>query len=330
MEAAAAEISRLTAAQRQAAERAEQASGAFTALETKVAGLDAGEFGLDADHESAVKILDEIEKQQADLRRHEQVATHERAALAARVEGLRVGLTRKDATAALLAATDQLDGLLGSVAALIKVQSPYETAIAAAFGAAADAVAVTDLDAAMDTFDHLKAEDLGRAGLLLGGVVETERTAEWPALPGGARYAVGLVEVPDQLTAAVQRALRKVAVVENLSAAQSLISHLPDVVAVTHDGDVVSAHFAAGGSSATPTLIEVQAAIDDAERRLTETSHACDRLRFAQSQLEEQHRQASAIVEDTLARLHESDAAMAALAEELGQLSSTARSRTRS
>ena len=64
----------------------------------------------------------------------------------------------------------------GSVAALIKVQSPYETAIAAAFGAAADAVAVTDLDAAMDTFDHLKAEDLGRAGLLLGGVVETERT----------------------------------------------------------------------------------------------------------------------------------------------------------
>ena len=35
------------------------------------------------------------------------------------------------------------DGLLGSVAALIKVQSPYETAIAAAFGAAADAVAVT-------------------------------------------------------------------------------------------------------------------------------------------------------------------------------------------
>ena len=86
-EAAAAEISRLTAAQRQAAERAEQASGAFTALETKVAGLDAGEFGLDADHESAVKVLDEIEKQQAELRRHEQVATHERAALAARVDG---------------------------------------------------------------------------------------------------------------------------------------------------------------------------------------------------------------------------------------------------
>jgi chromosome segregation protein len=325
-EAAEAEISRLTAAQRQAAERAEQASRAFTALETKVAGLDAGEFGLDSDHESALEVLVGIEKQQAELRRQDQVATQERAALAARVEALRVGLNGKDATSALLAATDRLDGLLGSVATLVRVQSPYQTAIAAAFGSAADAVAVTGLDAAMAAFGHLKAEDLGRAGLLLGGVVETERTDNWPALPFGGQYAVDLVEVPDQLTPAVQRVLRKVAVVENLPAAQSLIAQLPDVVAVTREGDVLSAHFAAGGSSANPTLIEVQSAIDDAEQRLTEASHACERLRFADSQLDEQHRQASATVEVTLARLHESDAAMAAVAEELGQLSSTARS----
>jgi chromosome segregation protein len=325
-EAAAAEISRLTAAQRQAAERAEQASRAFTALETKVAGLDAGEFGLDADHEAALQTLDELEKQQAALRRQEQVATQERAALSARAEALRVGLTGKDAHSALLAATDRLNGLLGSVATLVRVQTPHETAIAAAFGAAADAVAVTGLEAAIGAFDHLKAEDLGRAGLLLGGVVETERTEQWPALPPGARYAVEFVEVPDQLTTAVQRVLRKVAVVENLPAAQNLIAQLPDVVAVTHDGDILSDHFAAGGSSASPTLIEVQSAIDDAERRLTEASHSCDRLRFAQSQLDERRRQASAAVEVSLAKLHESDAAMAALSEQLGQLSSTARS----
>ena len=95
----------------------------------------------------------------------------------------------------------------------------------------------------------------------------------------------------------MQRVLRKVAVVENLPAARSLIAHLPDVVAVTNDGDVLSAHFAAGGSSVTPTLIELQSAVDDAERRLTDASHACDRLRFVESQLDEQHRQASATVE---------------------------------
>jgi chromosome segregation protein len=324
-EAAAAEISRLTAAQQEAAARAEQAFRAFTALETKIAGLDAGELNLDADHEAALEVLDRIEQQQHELRHQEQVATQERAALTARVEALHVGLNRKDGSSALLAASDLLDGLLGSVAALVRVQNPYETAIAAAFGAAADAVAVSGLDAAVDAFDHLKTEDLGRAGLLLSGAVETERTEDWPGLPIGARYAVEVVDVPDQLLPAVNRLLRKVALVENLPVARSLITTVPDVVAVTQDGDVLSAHFAAGGSSATPTLIELQAAIDDAQQRLTEASHACDRLRFAQSQLDEQHRQASTTVEITLARLHESDAAMAALAEELGQLSSTAR-----
>ena len=325
-EAAAAEISRLTAAQQEAATRAEQAFRAFTALETKVAGLDAGELNLDADHEAALEVLNRIEQQQHELRHQEQVATQERAALAARVEALQVGLNRKDGSSALLAASDRLDGLLGSVAALVRVETPYETAIAAAFGAAADAVAVSGIDAAVDAFDHLKTEDLGRAGMLLSGAAETERTKDWPGLPSGARYAVEVVDVPDQLLPAVNRLLRKVALVENLPVARSLIATLPDVVAVTQDGDVLSAHFAAGGSSATPTLIELQAAIDDAQQRLIEASHACDRLRFAQSQLDEQHRQASTTVEIALARLHESDAAMAAVAEELGQLSSTARS----
>jgi chromosome segregation protein len=325
-EAAAAEISRLTAAQQEAAARAEQAFRAFTALETKIAGLDAGELNLDADHEAALEVLNRIEQQQHELRHQEQVATQERAALAARVEALQVGLNRKDGSSALLAASDRLDGLLGSVAALVRVETPYETAIAAAFGAAADAVAVSGLDAAVDAFDHLKTEDLGRAGMLLSGAAETERTEDWPGLPSDARYAVEVVDVPDQLLPAVNRLLRKVALVENLLVARSLIATLPDVVAVTQDGDVLSAHFAAGGSSVTPTLIELQAAIDDAQQRLTEASHACDRLRFAQSQLDEQHRQASTTVEIALARLHESDAAMAALAEELGQLSSTARS----
>ena len=325
-EAAAAEISRLATAQREAAARAERASRAFTALETKIAGLDAGELNLDTDHEAALEAVNRIELQQHELRRQEQSATQERAALAARVEALHVGLNRKDGSSALLAASDRLDGLLGSVAALVRVQTPYQTAVAAAFGAAADAVAVSGLDAAVDAFDHLKAEDLGRAGLLLGGAAEAESVEDWPVLPAGAQYAVEVVDVPDQLWPAVNRTLRKVALVESLPGARNLIATVPDVVAVTRDGDVLSAHFAAGGSSATPTLIELQAAIEDAERRLTDASHACDRLRFAQSQLEEQHRQRSATVEITLARLHESDAAMAALAEELGQLSSTARS----
>ena len=173
-----------------------------------------------------LQTLDGLERQQAELRRQEQVASQERAALAARVEALRVGLDGKDGSSALLAATDRLDGLLGSVAALIKVQSPYETAIAAAFGAAADAVAVTGVPAAVDAFDHLKAEDLGRAGLLIGDLVEAEQVSDWPALPSSARYAIEVVDVPDRLAASVQRMLRKVALVEDLAAARRLVAEL--------------------------------------------------------------------------------------------------------
>ncbi|WP_152362389.1 chromosome segregation protein SMC [Microlunatus speluncae] len=323
-EAADAEIGRLSAAQAEAAERAAVAERAFTSLESRVAGLDDGEEGLDAEHESAQQALDGVDAELAELRRAETQAQQERAALVARVEALQVGLRRKDAGAALLAATDQMTGLLGSVAALVGVEAGFETAVAAAFGYAADAVAVADLDAAVDAFAHLKTEDLGRAGLLLAGAPASDRAA-WPTPPAGVRYAVDAVECSPELRPAVDRMLRKVAVVEDLPAARDLIRQYADLTAVTRDGDVLSAHFAAGGSTAQPSLIEVQAAVDEAEQKLAAANHACDRLKFAQTELTERHAQTKRDVEVTLARLHESDAAMAAVAEELGQLSSTAK-----
>ncbi len=329
-EAAEAEIGRLAGAHTEAVQRAEQAGRAFTSLETQVAGLDDGELGLDSAHEEALEAKELLEAELGALRTEERAATQERAALAARLEALQVGLLRKDATGALLAATEPVQGLLGSVAALVTVRGGYETAVAAALGAAADAVAVTDVDAALGAVALLKAEDLGRAGLLLagpgGGADGTDDRAAWPGLPEGAVYAVDVVETPPDIAAATRRLLRKVALVDDLPAARTLVDRLPDLTAVTTDGDLLSTHYAAGGSNAQPSLIEVQAAVDDAEQRLTEAHHRCERLRFGQTELEERLRLSNETVEATLARLHESDAAMAALAEELGQLSSASRS----
>ncbi len=325
-EAAAAEIGRLTAASEQATGRSEQAARAFTALETQVAGLDDGELGLDTEHEHAAQLLAALEAEQAELSRQEAANTQERGALAARVEALQVGLVRKDASSALLAAAGSVTGLIGSVADLISVRNSYEAAVAAALGAAADAVAVTGLDAAVSAFTHLKSEDLGRATLLLGGADDIDPRAGWPGLPAGAAYAVDVVDAPAEVRGALQHLLRRVAVVDDLTTARDLVAGLPEVRAVTRDGDVLGVHQAAGGSSAQPSLLEVQAAIDDAEARLREVSHVGDRLRFASHELAERHRDAENRAEVTLARLHESDAAMAAVAEELGQLSATARS----
>ena len=75
--------------------------------------------------------------------------TRERSAMTARKEALELGLARKDGAGALLAASGRLSGLLGSVAALITVQPGAQTAVAAALGSAADAVAVDGLGAAV-------------------------------------------------------------------------------------------------------------------------------------------------------------------------------------
>lgn len=318
------EIGRLEAARTDAVARAEKAQRDFTALETRVAGLDAGEEGLDAEHEGAVAALDDIEERLGKVREEAQQADRDKAGLTARKEALELGLSRKDGAGALLAATDTVSGLLGSVAALVTVRSGYEGAVAAALGAAADAVAVTDADSAVAAIDHLKADDLGRAGLLLGGG-DAEAVSSWPALPPGTSYAADVVDCPAQVRPALNRLLRKVAVVDDLPGARALVADLPDLVAVTRDGDLLGAHFASGGSHATQSLIEVQAAVDEATEQLAEAVAASERLSFDLARLENERAEAQQRVDVALAKLHESDATLAAVAEELGQHGSLAR-----
>lgn len=326
--AAAEEIGRLTSAREEALARAERAQKDFTSLETRVAGLDAGEEGLDAEHEAAVAALDDIDERLAKAREEAQQADRDRAGLVARRDALELGLNRKDGAGALLAATDSVSGLLGSVAALLSVKAGYEAAVAAALGSAADAVVVTGADAAIDAIAHLKNDDLGRAGLLLGGGPPDDRSS-WPALPdkfSGAAYALDVVEAPSEIRAAVAQLLFKIAVVDDLSAARALIADLPDLTAVTRDGDLIGAHFAAGGSSSQPSLLEIQAAVDEAVGQLQEATASTERLGFVISRLEAERHDALKRTDVALAKLHESDATLAAVAEELGQYGSQARS----
>ena len=318
------EIGRLQAAREEAVARADRAQRDFTALETKVAGLDAGEEGLDAEHESAVAALDDIDERLATAREEAQQADRDRAGLVARRDALEIGLNRKDGAGALLAATDRVSGLLGSVAAVLSVRAGHETAVAAALGSAADAVVVTGADAAVDAITHLKADDLGRAGLLLGGA--PAQTRDWPGLPAGATYALDVVEAPDELSGALTRLLHKVVVVDDLDAARALVTDLPDLTAVTLDGDLMGAHYAAGGSSSQPSLLEIQAAVDEATLALGEATARTERLGFVISGLEAERHDALKRADVALAKLHESDATLAAVAEELGQYGSTARS----
>ncbi len=320
------EVGRLTQARADAAARADRAQHDFTSLESRVAGLDAGEEGLDSEHEAASALLSDIEDRLAKTREELTSAERERSSLTARKEALELGLNRKDGAGALLAATDSLSGLLGSVAALLNVRSGYEAAVAAALGNAADAVAVSDVDAAVGAIAHLKDDDLGRAGILLGGGPADESgSSSWPGLPAGATYAVDVVECRADLRPAVTRLLHKVVVVDDLPTARSTVGQSADLTAVTREGDLIGAHFASGGSSSRPSLIEVQAAVDEATEQLTAAAHTLERLTFDASTLEREREEARRRADVALAKLHESDATLAAVAEELGQYGSQAR-----
>ena len=185
------EVGRLTEARAEAVARSDRAQHDFTSLESRVAGLDAGEEGLDSEHEAASSLLSDIEDRLAKTREELTAAERERSSLSARKEALELGLNRKDGAGALLAATDSVSGLLGSVAALLSVRTGYESAIAAALGSAADAVAVRDVDAAMGAIGHLKDDDLGRAGILLGGAEVDDTCVAGPARRGDVRHGRG-------------------------------------------------------------------------------------------------------------------------------------------
>jgi chromosome segregation protein len=321
-EGAEAELGRLAAALADAHTRVERAQADLAALQAEAGGLDEGEVDLDDKHERAAEALAQAQDKLAALQADEREAERDRSTFAARRDALALSLTRKDGSGALLAG--DVPGVLGSVAALVTIAHGHEHAVSSALGAVADAVAVASPAAAAQALARLKTDDAGRAGLLVGGA-SYDDAGEWPQLPAGAQWAIDLVEAPEALRPALARALRRVAVVDGLEAARSLVESVPDVRAVTAEGDLLGSDWAIGGSASAPSLIEVQAAVDEAAAQHDEAKHRQERLRFEVAAAQAEVDRAKEQVEVALVELHESDARMAALGEQLGLLASAAR-----
>lgn len=326
VESAQAELGRLRDSLAAGQERRRQAQTEFTALEMQVAGVEEGEESLDADYEDASAELDAAVQEIAGLTSAAGDAARERDALVARRDALQLGLNRKDGTAHAL--NSGLDGVAGTLAADLTVRPGFETAIAAALGEASEAVVVRDPAVAAVVVQLLKDDDAGRASLLLASAVPMPHadTATGGPLPAGARWAVDLVTAGGPPAAAAAALLAGVAVVEDLDSAGVFVSEHPSLTAVTRAGDVFTALTVTGGSAKAPSLLEVQAAVDDAEARLAVVTADLERNRFALAGAEVRRAGAEARAEAALDRLHDSDARLAAVAEKLGQLNSLLRS----
>ncbi|MFG1642039.1 chromosome segregation protein SMC [Amycolatopsis sp. NPDC049252] len=262
------EIDRLSVSLEESAERAEIAVEELEVAKAEGGVEESDDSGLMDRHDRAVEANNAAKARVEELVKAERAAEREIASEKARVEALSMGLKRKDGAGALLGASHELPGLLGSVAALLTVEPGHEVALAAALGPVADAVAVNGGEDALRALKYLKDTDSGRAGIVLGAPESTVDTYGWPALPEGARWAREVVTAPAQLRPAVEQALDKLALVRDLESARQLVATHPDVRAVTAEGDVFGARWAIGGSGARESVIEVQAAVDEAGVRL--------------------------------------------------------------
>ncbi|MEO6886828.1 MAG: chromosome segregation protein SMC [Jatrophihabitantaceae bacterium] len=322
------EIARLTAAAGEARDRATVAERELVRVQGEVGALDEGELGLDERHENAVTAYESLEARVRELVSAEREADRERTTWTARADALAMGLTRKDGAGALLAAGSRLPGLIGSVAALLSVESGYEAALAGALGAVADAVAVNSPADAAQALELLKLDDAGRAGLLVGGSSFAVDRSSWPSLPAGAVWAVDVVRAPDSVRVGIESALDQVALVADLQAARQLVTAYPNVRAATGAGDVIGARWAVGGSSSAPSVIEIQAAVEEAQTKADEASARHEQLHAQLTESRDRSQALKLAVETALEALHQSDARLSAVAEQLAQLGQSARSAT--
>ncbi|MEO8283095.1 MAG: chromosome segregation protein SMC [Pseudarthrobacter sp.] len=325
VESAQAELGRLRDSLAAGQDRRSKAQSEFTALESQVAGVEEGEETLDADYEDANAELDAVVQEIADLTAAGREAVRERDALVARRDALQLGLNRKDGAAHVL--SSGLEGVAGTLAARLAVEPGYETAIAAALGEASEAIVVLNPEVAAAVVKLLKDDDAGRAVLLLESSATAHRNpATADSLPAGARRAVDLVSVDEGQGPVVTALLAASVVVDDFAHASALVTERPDLTAVTTAGDVLTARTVTGGSAKAPSLLEVQAAVDDAETRLAAVTADLERNRFALAGAEARRTKAQSRTDAALDRLHDSDARLAAVAEQLGHLNSILRS----
>ena len=193
------EMDRLEVSAAEARERAVLAQDEYEQVQDQ-AGPEEDRSELAAAHEQAAAILAEHTERVKVLRTAERESVRDLAARRARAEALAEAARRgADASAAVLADPARFGGVVGSFAARLRVAEGYEVAIAAALGAAAEAVAVTGLDAAAEILATLRRDDAGSAGLVIAQATPRNPSAS-PSRP-----ASPAAQGPSRLTSWCER-----------------------------------------------------------------------------------------------------------------------------
>ena len=279
-------------------------------------------------HDEAARRLAQAREAVAAATDARREAASDRATWTARRDTLAISLRGQDGTAALLQAG--IDGLLGPLAEHLNVERGWENAVAALLGALAEAGLATDAEAALAGLDHARSQDLGAVRLVLAddpslGGADADDEAE-PAPVDGALAARGLVSTAQlgRIEQVLDRLLKDSWVVEDLEAARTLRSELPDAIVATRGGDVLAPGWVAGAGRGASSVLELTAAHEEAD---TEAAAAAQAETEADAALEEARRQEDAArqaLSEALSALRQADAEAARAAEVMARLTSAA------
>ena len=323
LEAIAEEVSRLAKARDEAQERADLATREHSTHELEIASADSQELGWDAQFETAQQVLDAVKSKLAGLVEQERLADRERNALESKLDAMNMTTKSRDGSQALLRDAHGVQ-ILGSVASLIRVDSGWEGATAAALGTLADAVVVLDLGSAITALSTLRNENLGQADFL---VLHSDKPHRDDLIPNDLTALISHVH-SESIAELLQELLSATVVADSAQDAQSIIRQDPRLSVVTRDGDVFAQSHARGGSKSSSSLIEIHALISELTQKVSDIGHVCDRLKFEISATETELSQKQGEFEVALSKLNESDARIAALTEQLavaGQHAKSAR-----
>ncbi|NHN54414.1 chromosome segregation protein SMC [Calidifontibacter sp. DB0510] len=317
IEAGEAELGRMAGSADEIVARVAALEKEHAALESTIAQDEEGEEGLDEAYDAAEAALASAQQRHEAALEQGRSAERDRHTHQARVDALELSLRRQDGAAHLLEQADGA-GLRGSLTELMTVTGGHEAAIAAALGWAADALVADSLDAGATALERLRADDAGRATVLLAGAPDAGRREV--TLPAGARWAAEVVTVPADLRPAVDRLLDGIVLVDSVDDAKSVVAQDDSLTAVTADGDLVAAGYLRGGSSGAPSLLEIQSAVDESRAAVEEAAQRGERAQFLLEQTRGEVEQAQAALDAALERLSASDARMASIGEQLSSL----------
>jgi len=313
------EVARHQSALAEAQERRSARQAEYEALDSQLqsdSGSKDADNGLEARYEAAQKAVSEAAAKIESVREELHGAERERDSLSAKRSALNLMLEQKDGASELSSAG--LRGIRGLVASHMKIQSGFETAIAAALGPLADAMVADSREDGLAAIEHLKKADGGRVELIVADVDAKGKAGALPSV-AGARPAAEVVEAPSGVLAL----LADVVIVDDLESARTLYkadkSSLK-LVLITLDGDVLTESIIRGGSANKPSKLELVAERDGAEAKLAKVSKQIDDLKGELAQARSTEEAAKISAKAALAALNEHDATLAANAEKLGRL----------